>query len=144
MDDSRWETFCRQQEEKTRELARLRGLTLSPSPALNKMLEAKGTAPLQTGIRAAELLKRPQIAYGDLAPFDPGRPPLDPHAAEQVEIEIKYEGYIKKQEAQVQQLRRMEAVRLPEGLDYRQVRGLRLEAAEGSFSASTALLLPEA
>ena len=130
VDDSRWETFCRQQEEKTRELARLRGLTLSPSPALNGMLEAKGTAPLQTGIRAAELLKRPQIAYGDLAPFDPGRPPLDPHAAEQVEIEIKYEGYIKKQEAQVQQLRRMEAVRLPEGLDYRQVRGLRLEAAE--------------
>ena len=130
VDDSRWETFCRQQEEKTRELARLRGLTLSPSPALNGMLEAKGTAPLQTGIRAAELLKRPQIAYEDLAPFDPGRPPLDPHAAEQVEIEIKYEGYIKKQEAQVQQLRRMEAVRLPEGLDYRQVRGLRLEAAE--------------
>ena len=130
VDDSRWETFCRQQEEKTRELARLRGLTLSPSPALNGMLEAKGTAPLQTGIRAAELLKRPQIAYGDLAPFDPGRPPLDPHAAEQVEIEVKYEGYIKKQEAQVQQLRRMEAVRLPEGLDYRQVRGLRLEAAE--------------
>ena len=130
VDDSRWETFCRQQEEKNRELARLRGLTLSPSPALNELLEAKGTAPLQTGIRAAELLKRPQIAYGDLAPFDPGRPPLDPHAAEQVEIEIKYEGYIKKQEAQVQQLRRMEAVRLPEGLDYRQVRGLRLEAAE--------------
>ena len=130
VDDARWETFCRQQREKEAEIARLRALTLSPTPALNQLLEEKGTAPLQTGIRAAELLKRPQISYADLAPLDPARPLLDAHTAEQVEIEIKYEGYIRKQEAQVQQLRRMEAARLPEDLDYSQIRGLRLEAAE--------------
>ncbi len=121
--------FLRQQEEKEGEIRRLEELTVPSTPEVNAWLEALGTAPLGQGVRAAELLRRPQVTYEGLAPFDPGRPALHPHVREQVEIEIKYQGYIKKQLAQVEQMRRLETMPLA-GVDYSQVRGLRLEAAE--------------
>ncbi len=128
--DSRWALFTAQQEAKQAEIKRLQQLTLQPTPQLNRLLEALGTTPVETGVRAAELLRRPQVGYASLAPLDPNRPALDAHTTEQVEIEIKYEGYIKKQLAQVQQMHRLESTPLAEDFDYGQVAGLRLEAVE--------------
>jgi len=128
--DQRFARFEAQQRAKEQEEARLEALTLAPTPELNALLQRAGTAPLTGGVRAAELLRRPQVRYADLAPFDPGRPALHPHVAEQVEIELKYAGYLKKQEAQVAEMRRLENTPLAAGLDYAQVRGLRLEAVE--------------
>ncbi len=82
------------------------------------------------GVRGAELLRRPQVSYQGLDPFDPERPSLHPHVVEQVEIEIKYEGYLQKQQAQVAAAQRLESVPLGDNIDYSGIRGLRLEAAE--------------
>ncbi|MEG0753925.1 MAG: tRNA uridine-5-carboxymethylaminomethyl(34) synthesis enzyme MnmG, partial [Angelakisella sp.] len=89
-----------------------------------------GTSPLAQAVRADELLRRPQIGYGDLAPFDSERPALSAHVAEQVEIEIKYEGYIQKQLAQVEQMKRLETMSLGNIGSYSDIKGLRLEAVE--------------
>ena len=85
---------------------------------------------MKTGQRAAELVRRPQIGYDDLAPFDLNRPELSREVREQVEVEIKYEGYIKKQLLQVEEMRKLEGKALPGDLDYDQISGLRLEAVE--------------
>ncbi|MEA5010845.1 MAG: tRNA uridine-5-carboxymethylaminomethyl(34) synthesis enzyme MnmG [Angelakisella sp.] len=127
--EQRYQNFLRQQEEKTAEIKRLEETTIFCTEELNLWLEQLGTAPLRQSIKAAELLKRPQVSYEGLKPFDPQRPQLHPHVAEQVEVEIKYEGYIKKQLAQVEQMRRLESMPLT-GIDYSQIRGLRLEAVE--------------
>ncbi len=100
------------------------------SQDLDAMLVEHGTAPLTEGVKISELLKRPQISYVDLAPFDTGRKPLPEAVIEQVEIEIKYEGYIKKQLAQVEQMHRLEGKKIPEDIDYSAIHGLRLEAIE--------------
>ena len=112
------------------ELKRLASVNLSPSFELNRLLEEKGTAPVSTGVTLAELIRRPQIGYGDLKPFDPERPELDRFAAAQVEISLKYEGYIKRQLKQVEEFTRMEERPLPSDLDYSGIKGLRLEARE--------------
>ena len=104
--------------------------SIAPAPALNAYLESVGSTPLTQPVRAAELLRRPQVSYAALAPFDPDRPAIHPHAAEQAEIELKYEGYLKKQEAQVREMRRLEEMPIPEDFDYAAQRGLRLEAIE--------------
>ena len=127
--EERYRRFLDQQAAKEREIRRLEEYTIPASPEVNCWLESLGTAPLSQGVRAAELLRRPQVTYDGLEPFDRDRHPLEAHVREQVEIEIKYAGYIKKQLAQVEQMRRLETMPL-EGLDYSQVRGLRLEAAE--------------
>ena len=113
-----------------RELARLEASHLAPSPALNRMLEERGTAPVSTGSSLADLIRRPQVSYDDLAPFDPARPSLDGAVARQVEIRLKYEGYIKRQLKQVEEFTRLEDRPLPPDLDYDAVAGLRLEARE--------------
>ncbi len=136
----RWEVFSRQQGQKVAEIARLEKLTLPPSPELCEALEYMGTTPITTGAKAADLLRRPGVGYAELAPFDPDRPILDAHTCEQVEIEIKYAGYIKKQQAQVEEMRRLEAMPLPKGLDYTGISGLRLEAAEKLAAISPANL----
>lgn len=87
-------------------------------------------AALETGVHASDLIRRPQLTYQDLAPFDTERPPLADEVTEQVEIQIKYEGYIQKQLMQVEQMRKLESRLLPEDICYEQVRGLRLEAIE--------------
>ena len=126
----RWQGFLHKQQLVQEEIARVEKLTFGPEPALCALLEEKGTAPLSTGTRCADLIRRPQITYSDLAPFDSGRPNLPEEVTEQVEIQIKYQGYIEKQKAQVAQMRRLEEKPLPEDIDYAKVRGLRLEAAE--------------
>ncbi len=112
------------------ELARLERTHLAPSEALNAMLSARGTAPLGTGCSLADLLRRPQLSEGDLAPFDPERPALPRAVRQQVEIRLKYEGYIKRQLRQVEEFTRLEDRSLPEDLDYAAIPGLRLEARE--------------
>ena len=103
---------------------------IAPSPALTEILVSRETSDVKTGIRLIELLKRPELSYAALAPVDPDRPDLDPAVFEQVEIAIKYEGYIKKQLAAVENMRKLENKRLPEDIDYRGITGLRLEAQE--------------
>ena len=128
--EEQYQEFLAQQEAKEAAKKRLAALTIAASPEVNTWLESVGSTPLERGIRAAELLKRPQVTYQGLAPFDPGRKPLHPHVTEQVEIEVKYEGYLKKQQAQVEGMRRLETRPLGDKVDYQSIGGLRLEAAE--------------
>ena len=128
--DEAYDRFCRRREQKEAEIARLRRVVLPPSEALNRLLVSRETSPLSTGIRMDELLRRPQIGYADLAPFDEGRPALPPDVVQKVEVEIQYEGYLKRQEAQIRKLRRLEEKKLPPDLDYAAVTGLREEARE--------------
>ena len=103
---------------------------LPPSEKLNEMLVSRETTPLTTGCRLIELLKRPQLTYADLKDFDPERPDLPREVFEQVEIGIKYEGYIKRQIAQVEEMRRLEVRKLDPDTDYKTITGLRMEAQE--------------
>lgn len=128
--DRRWEKFQRKQEQKQAELKRVQKTTLPPSQELNDILVSRGTSPLTTGAKLADLLKRPQITYEDLAPVDKDRPPYSTAIFEAVEIELKYEGYIKRQRADIEEARRLERKRLPQDVDYFAIQGLRLEAGE--------------
>ena len=112
------------------ELNRLESTHISPTAAVNALLAEKGTAPIATGFSLAELVRRPQISYADTAPFDPGRPALPKAVRQQVEIRLKYDGYIKRQLRQVEEFTRMEEKKLPADLDYAAISGLRLEARE--------------
>ena len=128
--DRRWEKFQRKQEQKQAELKRVQKTTLPPSQELNDILVSRGTSPLTTGAKLADLLKRPQITYEDLAPVDKDRPQYSTAVFEAVEIELKYEGYIKRQRADIEEARRLERKRLPQDVDYSAIQGLRLEAGE--------------
>ena len=128
--DGRWEKFQKKQSEKATELRRVSGTTLPPTEALNNVLVSRGTTPVSTGIKLSELLKRPQISYADLTEVDSHRPELSQAVQESVEIQLKYEGYIKRQLADIEEMRRVERKVLPKNIDYREIRGLRLEAAE--------------
>lgn len=114
----------------TQEIKRVQHCNIAPSAKLAEFLENHGTAPLSTGCKLADLIRRPQLGYGMLAPFDPERPLLGVDVGQQVELEIKYAGYIEKQLAQVEQMRGLESKTLPPDTDYSQIRGLRLEAGE--------------
>ena len=128
--DRRWEKFQRKQEQKQAELKRVQKTTLPPSQELNDILVSRGTSPLTTGAKLADLLKRPQITYEDLEPVDKERPQYSTAVFEAVEIELKYEGYIKRQRADIEEARRLERKRLPQDVDYSAIQGLRLEAGE--------------
>lgn len=130
INEERWQAYQDKQQQIAQEKKRIEKLTFGPSEALNRMLVEKGTAALETGVHASDLIRRPQLTYQDLAPFDTERPPLADEVTEQVEIQIKYEGYIQKQLIQVEQMRKLESRLLPEDICYEQVRGLRLEAIE--------------
>lgn len=127
--DRRWEKFQKKQEQKRAELKRVQSTTLPPSEELNEILVSRGTSPLSTGAKLADLLKRPQVSYQDLTAVDWGRPKYSTAIFEAVEIELKYEGYIKRQRADIEEARRLERKRLPQ-VDYAQIKGLRLEAVE--------------
>ena len=124
----------RQVEEKyeavAREVRRLETNGIPGSPQLNAMLEAKGSAPVANSARLADLLRRPQITYADIAPFDSGRPELPEAVTEEVEIQVKYAGYLARQEKQVAEFKKEESRRLPADIDYDSIAGLRLEARE--------------
>ena len=113
-----------------REMARLEGSGIPESPALNEMLAARNCAPVKGSARLADLLRRPQVSYEDLAPFDPERPALPPAVTEAVQIQTKYAGYLARQEKQVEQFQKEEAHLIPEDMDYAAISGLRLEARE--------------
>ena len=113
-----------------REVQRLEGSGIPASEELNAMLERKGTAPVANSARLADLLRRPQVSYADIAPFDPERPELSPAVTDEVEIQIKYAGYLTRQEKQVEEFKKEEARLLPDDLDYAAIPGLRLEARE--------------
>ena len=113
-----------------REVRRLEANGVPSSPALNEMLEAKGSAPVANSARLADLLRRPNISYEDIAPFDSGRPALSPAVTEEVEIQIKYAGYLERQNRHVEEFKKEESRRLPEHMDYNAITGLRLEARQ--------------
>ena len=113
-----------------REIARLEGSGVPGSPALNDMLAARDTAPVANSARLADLLRRPQVTYDDLAPFDTQRPELPRSVTDEVEIQLKYAGYLARQEKQVAEFKKEESRLLPEDLDYTAIQGLRLEARQ--------------
>lgn len=128
--DEQYEKYLAKIAEKEREIKRVNNTFLPPSDALNAVLEKAGTAVMTTGMRLSDLIKRPQLGYDMLAPFDKERPELSAAVREKVEIEIKYEGYISRQRAQVAEMLRLENKAIPEDIDYKAVYGLRLEAVE--------------
>lgn len=128
--DERFERFKRENELVQRELERIRRTTIHPTEVLNRLLSEKGTSPLTNGIRMVELLKRPQVSYEELKPFDKTRPELKYSIISKLETELKYSGYIKIQQEQIDKMRRLEAKLLPTDIDYREIKGLRLEAQE--------------
>ena len=112
------------------EIQRLEGKGVAASAALNKMLEERGEAPVANSARLADLLRRPQVTYEDIAPFDPQRPELPAAVTEEVQIQLKYAGYLARQEKQVAVFRKEESRLLPEDADYMSIAGLRVEARE--------------
>ena len=128
--EERYQRFLHKQDLIKEEKKRVQATVISPSPELTEILVSRETSDVKTGIRLIELLKRPELNYEVLTPIDKNRPDLDPAIFEQVEIAIKYEGYIKKQIAAVENMRKLENKLLPENIDYRSITGLRLEAQE--------------
>lgn len=130
IDDSEWAEFCERVNQKEAEIKRLESTFLPPTPEINDMLRSHGTKEITTGANLAELIRRPQLSYKDLAPFDKNRPNLSKCVCEKVEVEIKYSGYIKRQQAQIDEMKRLEVKKIPENTDYKAISGLRLEAVE--------------
>jgi len=113
-----------------REIVRLEGCGVPASPELNTMLEQRATAKVENSARLADLLRRPQVSYADIAPFDPERPALPESVTQEVEIQVKYAGYLARQLKQVAEFQKEEARLLPPDIDYSAITGLRLEAQE--------------
>ena len=128
--DERYSKFVEKRENIKKEIARLKKLTVKPEKMVNDLLEKAGTTPLSTGTKMAELLKRTELTYDMLKEIDPDRPELTLQEKEEVEIQIKYEGYIKLQEAQVEKFKKLETKILPEDIDYEKLKGLSLEARQ--------------
>lgn len=128
--DERYQNFLAKLDMIEAEKERVRETSVPVSDELQNILQAKGTAPLKKGCKLIELLRRPQITYNDLKTIDTTRPRLPKRVFEQVEISVKYEGYIARQERQIKEMRRIESKKIPENLDYSQLKGLRLEAVE--------------
>jgi tRNA uridine 5-carboxymethylaminomethyl modification enzyme len=127
--DDRWNRFTIKQEQKKEEIKRLKNTVISPSDKVNEILVSRETSPITTGVRLIDLMKRPQINYEALTEVDTTRPQLDSNVLEQVEIDVKYEGYIKRQLEQIEKMRKLEEKKLPK-IDFAEITGLRLEAIE--------------
>lgn len=128
--DERYAKYLKKQELKKEELNRLKSTVISPTDEVNEILVSRETSEITSGVRLIDLMKRPQLGYDALKSIDKTRPELDPNIFEQVEIEIKYEGYIQKQLKQVEQMKKLEVKQLPNDFDYNEIEGLRLEARE--------------
>lgn len=128
--DERYAKFCEKKKAIENEIARVMKINLGPTPEVNSLLESYGSTPLNNGIKMADVIKRPEMDYDKLAPIDFNRPELPDDVREQVNIQIKYEGYITRQQHQVQQFKKLEARKIPEDIDYEQVMGLRIEARQ--------------
>ncbi len=128
--DERYEKFLEKQAQIKAEIKRVKAKSLAPTDELNALLVEKGTAPIATGLKMNDLIRRPQISYEDLAQFDPERPELSYEVCEQVNLQIEYEGYIARQLMEVEHVQKLEEKRLPQPFDYRTIKGLSLEAHE--------------
>ncbi|CAK7026611.1 MAG: tRNA uridine 5-carboxymethylaminomethyl modification enzyme MnmG [Eubacterium sp.] len=128
--DERYSAFLQKKAAVEREKERLTQLIIKPGEHTNKVLEGIGSSPIKSGVTLAELIRRPEVGYANTAELDPERPVLSDAVCEQVEVQIKYDGYIKKQIAQVEQFKKMEKKLIPENIDYSAIGGLRLEAVE--------------
>lgn len=128
--EERYAGFLKKKEQIKEEMRRIEETSVSVSDELQKILEERNTSPLKKGCKMIELLKRPQITYKDLESVDKNRPDLPPEVFEQVEISVKYEGYIARQEQQIREMRRTERKKIPADIDYSSLKGLRLEAVE--------------
>ena len=128
--DQRYEKFKKKKENIEKEIARLKKLVVKPEEKVNKLLVENGTSELTTGVKMAELLKRTELDYDKLAVIDENRPCLTKQEKEEVEIQIKYEGYIKMQEAQVEKFKKLESKLLPESIDYEELKGISLEGRQ--------------
>ena len=128
--DERYEKFLKKKENIEKEIERLKKLVVKPTKEVNEFLEEKGTSKLTTGTKMAELLKRTEIKYEDLSKIDKNMPDLTKQEKEEVEIQIKYEGYIKLQEAQVEKFKKLEEKILPDDLDYEKIKGISLEGRQ--------------
>ena len=132
LSEEAYQTYLTKKEAVEAEIKRLEMIRLKPTEAIQNFLASKEGAPLKDGILAADLLKRPEVSYDELAPFLPQREegPLDRRVIEQVKIQVKYAGYIQKTEEKVAKLKRLEAKKIPEGIDYEAINGLATEAKQ--------------
>ncbi|MBQ7387170.1 MAG: tRNA uridine-5-carboxymethylaminomethyl(34) synthesis enzyme MnmG [Clostridia bacterium] len=128
--EERYKKFCEKREMIEREVARLEKTTVAPGAELNELLERCGSTPVSTGIKLAELLRRPELDYKTLAGVDKDRPALDAAVCRTAEVQVKYDGYIKRELSEVARQRRLEDKTLDSNIDYKSILGLRLEAAE--------------
>ncbi len=128
--DERYNRFLAKKNQVEQEIKRVSTLNIAPTQELNDFLVIHGTSPMTTGCKLADLIRRPQLNYELLRPFDKNRPNLSFEVCEQVEIQIKYQGYITKQLESIEQMRKLESRKLPADMDYNEIKGLRLEAAE--------------
>lgn len=128
--DERYLAFLKKKEQIAQEMARIEETSVHADDKIQSILKKCKTTPLKKGCKMIELLKRPQVTYKDLESVDPDRPDYPPEVFEQVEISVKYEGYIARQEQQIKEMRRIERKKIPADLDYSSLKGLRLEAIE--------------
>lgn len=128
--EERYAAFLKKKEQIAAEIQRIEETSVRVSDELQSILEKCNTTPLKKGCKMIELLKRPQVTYKDLESIDTERPDYPPEVFEQVEISVKYEGYIARQEQQIREMRRIERKKIPADLDYTSLKGLRLEAVE--------------
>lgn len=128
--DERFAKFEQECALISQEIERIKNVTIHPTDEVNAMLTEKGTTPITAGIKLYELLKRPQLSYSDFEKFDAERPKLKYSLVNKLEIEMKYSGYIKIQQEQIEKMRRLEEKKLPQDVDYKTIKGLRLEAQE--------------
>ncbi len=128
--DERYEKFLNKKENIEKEKERLKKCIVKPTEKVNKFLVEQGTSALTTGTKMSELLKRPEITYEKLAQIDENRPNLSKQEQEEVEIQVKYEGYIKLQEEQVEKFKKLEEKILPEDIDYEKIKGISLEGRQ--------------
>ena len=126
----RYDIFLEKLDLIEKERKRVENLSIKKTKEIDDMLVSRGTSPMEKGVKMIELMKRPCIGYAELAPFDPDRPDLPWEIFEQVEIDIKYEGYIKKQQIQIDEIKRLEVQKIPDDIDYSKITGLRLESME--------------
>lgn len=128
--ETRYKAFLDRKKNIEREIERVEKLTIAPSDKLSEILTENGSSEITTGIRLSDLIKRPELDYFKLAAIDPDRPDLPPEDARQVDISVKYEGYIQRQMQQVEQFKKLERRKLPTDMDYDTVPSLRLEARQ--------------
>ena len=126
----RYEKFLQKKKMIEDEINRVKNTVIAPSEKVNKLLQEKGSSPISSGVKLSDLLKRPELSYEDLKEIDPDRPDLPWYVQDEVEIEIKYEGYIKKQLAQIEQFKKLENKKIPDWVDYNQILGLSTEAKQ--------------